>query len=190
MKDILWTFAREPDVTALGPGARYGLWVSGCAKRCPGCISPESHNMYNGKPIHISALIWEILDSDADEITISGGEPFLQAEVLAELLKKIRSRKTIGVIVYSGYTIEELLHRSEAGVHALLAQTDMLIDGEYRREENDGGALRGSANQRAVLLTERYRDILQLFGAEGRQIQQIDHAGHTNFIGIPAVEWK
>lgn len=190
MKQTLWVFAREPEVTVLGPGVRYGLWVSGCSKHCPGCISSESRDMYAGTAMHIAALCREILDSGTDGITISGGEPFLQSEALAELLRKLKKRKDFGVIVYSGYTIEQLHSGQVPHAEKLLKYVDLLIDGEYQREENDGGALRGSSNQRAVPLTERYLDFLPQFGATGRRTQKITHASMTRYIGIPDEEWK
>ena len=44
---------------------------------------------------------------------------------------------------------------ASTGVHELLAQTDVLIDGPYVRSLNDGKGLRGSNNQRIMNLTSR-----------------------------------
>ncbi len=40
-------------VTSLGPGRRVVLWVAGCRKRCPGCISPEMQDPANGRLFNI-----------------------------------------------------------------------------------------------------------------------------------------
>ena len=104
----LYLHMRENGVTALGPGTRFGVWVAGCNRNCPGCIAQSTHDMKSGDPIDTGALAWEIITSNADGITVSGGEPFLQAEALAEMLRIVRGKRDMGVIVYTGYTLEEL----------------------------------------------------------------------------------
>jgi anaerobic ribonucleoside-triphosphate reductase activating protein len=139
--------------------------------------------MKSGDPIDTGALAWEIITSNADGITVSGGEPFLQAEALAEMLRIVRGKRDMGVIVYTGYTLEELA----AVPHAdeLLAQTDLLVDGPYVQELDDGKSLRGSSNQRVHLLTPRYAEHLHLYGAEGREAQVFYHGAKTHRVGIP-----
>ncbi len=83
-------------------------------------------------------------------ITFSGGEPFCQAQALYELaveLKKMGKH----LMVYSGYTWEELICLEDPYVKALLSQCDLLVDGRY--EENHRDILlrfRGSSNQRIL----------------------------------------
>lgn len=179
----LYLHMREPRVTTLGPGCRYGIWVAGCHRNCPGCIAPDSHDMTKGDPIDTGALAWKIILSDAEGITISGGEPFLQAEALSELVRTIRSKRDMGVIVYTGFLLEELQTLPHA--HSLLAQTDLLIDGPYIRELDDGKSLRGSCNQRVIPLTDRYRNQLHLYGSGLRNTEIFNHGGSTHYVGIP-----
>ena len=179
----LYLHMRENGVTALGPGTRFGVWVAGCNRNCPGCIAQSTHDMKSGDPIDTGALAWEIITSNADGITVSGGEPFLQAEALAEMLRIVRGKRDMGVIVYTGYTLEELAvvpHADE-----LLAQTDLLVDGPYVQELDDGKSLRGSSNQRVHLLTPRYAEHLHRYGAEGREAQVFYHGAKTHRVGIP-----
>lgn len=179
----LYLHMREPQVTTLGPGIRYGIWVSGCHRNCPGCIAPDSHDMTKGECIDTGALAWKIIPSDAEGITISGGEPFLQAEALAELLRIVRGKRDMGVIVYTGFLLEELEHIPHA--KELLSQTDLLIDGPYIQELDDGKSLRGSSNQRVIPLTDRYRDQLHLYGSDSRNTEIFHHGGSTHYVGIP-----
>ena len=67
----------------------------------------------------------------------------------------------------------------------LLAQTDLLVDGPYVQELDDGKSLRGSSNQRVHLLTPRYAEHLHLYGAEGREAQVFYHGAKTHRVGIP-----
>lgn len=180
---IIYYHMKEPEVTVLGPGTRYVLWVQGCNKNCPGCIAPESHSMTDGKQITIDALVWEIALSDADGLTVSGGEPFLQAEVLAELIKSVRRIRPIDVIVFTGYYYEELLQKPEA--QKLLSQIDLLIDGPYIRELDDGIGLRGSSNQRIIPLTDRFKNDMEKFHTLARKQELFQHGSEIHAVGIP-----
>ena len=77
----------------------------------------------------LAVLLMEISE-DYDGITFSGGEPFDQydALVLASILK--RSCKLM--LVYSGYTLEELC-RAHPDLYFQEA-FDYLIDGQYEQQ--------------------------------------------------------
>ena len=182
MKDIR-IHAKETGVTTLGPGKRFCLWVQGCRQRCPGCVAPLSRDENGGRLIPVNALAVEIALSGMDGLTISGGEPFLQAAALAEMLDLIREKRDMGVIVYTGYILERLKEEPES--RALLERIDLLIDGPYIQELDDGGSLRGSSNQRVICLTDRYKYDLALYGQDGRETQTFHHAVYDNIVGIP-----
>lgn len=179
-------YQREPEVYTLGPGKRYCLWVQGCPRRCPGCVSIHSQDPQGGYWMEPGAIAMEIRLSRPDGITISGGEPFLQAKALAQMLGILREqmRCDLGVIVYTGYTLEELETVPDAGL--LLPYIDLLIDGPYVRELDDGLSLRGSANQRVIPLTDRYRkpEVLNLFGQKTRTVQIIPHGFGISRVGV------
>ena len=119
-------------VRVLGPGVRYVLWVQGCPRGCPGCISPEAQDPAGGEIRSVAALAEAILAvPDIEGVTISGGEPFLQAEALCSLIDRIRARRDLGVIIYTGYVLEELQSGAVPHAEALLARTDLLVDGPY-----------------------------------------------------------
>lgn len=182
----IYVYMKEPAVTVLGPGVRYVLWVQGCHRRCPGCIASNAYNMEEGSRISTGALAMEIALSKAEGLTISGGEPFLQAHALAEMIEKIRNIRDMGVIIYTGYTYEELQEMPAAG--RLLGMTDLLIDGEYIAKLDDGRSLRGSSNQRVIPLTDRYQNHLSEYGVEGREGETFAHGWETHKVGIPNKE--
>ena len=182
MKDVIYLHMKEPRVTVLGPGVRFAVWVQGCHRRCPGCTAPEAWDMEAGERISPEALAMEIALSDAEGITISGGEPFLQAEPLARMIEAVRRKRDMGVIVYTGFTLEELRGRPDA--EALLGQTDLLIDGPYIREKDDGLSLRGSSNQRVIPITRRYLDQLDRYGQPGRLTEVFWHGTEIHYAGV------
>lgn len=179
----LRVYLRESHIETLGPGVRFGLWVQGCQRACPGCISPTSRPLDGGQLIDTGALAWEVILSGAQGITISGGEPFLQAAALAEFVGKVREGRDLGTIVYTGYTIEELWGMASA--ESLLACTDLLIDGPYVQALDDGVGLRGSANQRLIALTERYAQDVATLEACPREREPHLHADGMSVVGIP-----
>lgn len=147
-------------VTSLGPGRRAVLWVAGCRKRCAGCVSPEMRDPANGRFVFVDVLARRLLRLEADlaGVTISGGEPFDQAENLAELLRVVREqRPSWNVIVYTGHVLATV--RRKPAARPLLEQVDVLIAGPYRRDVPQTHALAGSGNQRLHLLTQRGREM-------------------------------
>ena len=77
-------------VTTLGYGQRLGIWVMGCERNCPGCISPEMQPA-DGPLQPLDAILARIPeDLPCNGLTISGGEPFDQAEAVAEFAQWYR----------------------------------------------------------------------------------------------------
>ena len=122
-------------------------------------------------------------------MTISGGEPFAQANELVELLNIIKEKKDLGVIIYSGYTLQQLKNKNDSDINKLLEFTDILIDGQYVDNLNDGISLRGSSNQKIHLLTNRYLDVFDNY--YNKAIREIEiHMNNENMmiVGIPIQE--
>ena len=182
-------------VENLGPGRRLILWVRGCPLACPGCMTPE---LWEVAPTVMHRDADELADALApllvglDGLSISGGEPTLQAQPLTHLIRNLRARPELAgleVLSYSGFTIEELGERG-ADVDEYLQQLDILIDGRFLQSEANDLAWRGSDNQRVHLLSERaqdqYGEWIEAPMPEPRPlgVQAID-GGHYRLIGIP-----
>ena len=148
---ILHVHAVEPRSRANGPGARFVVWLQGCTLGCPGCFNPATHAQ-GGRSVTVEALLAQIPD-DVEGISLSGGEPLQQAAGAAALLGAARARG-LSTLVFSGYTLAEI--EQLPGGPAVLAATDVLIDGRYVASERLARGLRGSANQRIHVLTPRY----------------------------------
>lgn len=135
-----------------GPGLRYTVFTQGCPHHCPGCHNPQTHDFNGGKLKDIS----EIADSIAENpllsgVTISGGEPFVQPKEVLELIKEIKKRANLGIMIYSGYTFEELAEMDNPCVMEILKLADILTDGRFIEKEKDYElAYRGSRNQRVI----------------------------------------
>lgn len=169
----------------LGPGLRAVVWVQGCKKRCQDCLAPEWQSQKPQRLMRIEELMHVMLANPAvSGITLSGGEPMLQAMGLTELLYSIREIRDVNVICYSGYTLEELRTAPPAeGINTLLSQLDVLIDGEYVSQLNHNLGLTGSSNQQVHHLTRR------LYGADfvfnPRQVEVQIRDGEMLVVGVP-----
>ncbi|MFW6333421.1 MAG: 4Fe-4S single cluster domain-containing protein [Thermodesulfobacteriota bacterium] len=187
---VIRLYAVLPQTRALGPFLRFALWVQGCRRNCPGCMTPNARPLEGGCLVEIDRLAADILRTpDIEGVTISGGEPFLQSTALSRLIRRIRARRDLGVILYTGYTVEELREEGAAGlpgIGGLLGQIDLLIDGPYLEPLNDGLSLRGSANQRIHCLTDRYTEPAnRLYGRPGRDVELHYLSDGPFLAGIP-----
>ncbi len=107
-----------------------------------------------GKLGHPRVLAERASECNVEGVTILGGEPFEQAASCAELAIEARELG-LTVMVFSGFTIEELASRSDS--RALLDACDLLVDGRFEREKIDTSRRWiGSSNQRMHFLTSRY----------------------------------
>lgn len=134
-------------VTSLGPGNRLAIWLTGCKKNCPGCMSPELRIQLDDDKVPIS-LIKDIIGNvkaPIDGVTISGGEPLDQLSELDELIDYIFSSITRDILLYSGYSYPEIMEKCKD--YELLSKVATLIAGDYQVALNNGRGLRGSSNQ-------------------------------------------
>ena len=152
-KDSIYLYRIYHHSTVDGPGRRSVIQVAGCSIRCAGCYVPETHERTNGKLTLIEKIVEEIDEksSEHDGVSILGGEPFDQPESLQILVERLKE-KNHHLVIYSGYTVENLLERESETVNRILAKTDLLIDGAFVRElAKYAGEYRGSSNQRLIL---------------------------------------
>ena len=143
----------EKESVCDGPGIRFTVFAQGCFHRCKGCHNPQTHDPTGGYDITVGELL-EMIDANPllDGITLSGGEPFLQAGVLAGFAAECRNRG-LSVMTYTGYLYEDILKSENTDWHELLRQIDILVDGPFIRERaTPERPFCGSSNQRVLEL--------------------------------------
>jgi len=134
-----------------GPGLRFTLFTQGCPHLCEGCHNPDTHDFHGGREIEADEIIDLILSNPlTDGITLSGGEPFSQAEDCAKIAAAAK-QAGLNVWAYSGWTIEELMADIVPHALNLLTLCDVLVDGRFMlSQRNLALKWRGSENQRVL----------------------------------------
>jgi len=178
---------RQGDCRVLGPGKRAVVWFHGCSRNCPGCIAFEMNRSRSYSVESPESLCeWVLSCEDIEGLTLSGGEPMEQdEEALMHFLSLLRtSGRNLGVICFTGYRLAELRSSPRA---AILPFLDVLVDGPYVDELNDGMGLRGSSNQGIHFLTSRYCGQEDCFrSASARNVELALHSEDKLVInGIP-----
>lgn len=171
----------------LGPFVRCAIWLQGCNRNCAGCISTQTRELAGGITVSIDKVFNKILSlDDIEGITVSGGEPFLQIESLHQLLKMVRDKTQLGIIIYTGYYLDELKAFNDTRVDEIISDlADIIIDGPYIEELNDEKGLRGSSNQTVHFLTDRYQTFESVYKEGHRKAEVLVNEKELFFIGVP-----
>lgn len=117
-----------------GPGVRFTVFMQGCNLRCGCCHNPETWDTIGGNE-YTSADVFNMVCryreyfGENGGITLSGGEPLLQADFAKELFKLCRENGINTCIDTSGSIIND-------SVLELLDLTDIcLLDIKYTNDE-------------------------------------------------------
>lgn len=144
-----------------GPGIRYVVFTQGCPHHCKGCHNPETHDFNQGNLVDVNTLIEKMKKYPyMSGLTISGGEPFVQPLAVLELIRAYQvlyPRKN--VLLFTGYTYEELCDLHQTEIDEILSLADYLIDGRFVLSKRDISLVyRGSTNQRIIDLQATKRN--------------------------------
>jgi len=113
--------------TVDGPGIRFVLFLQGCALRCHYCHNPDSWDPGAGTPRTVEEVLAEIepyvdyYKRSGGGITVTGGEPTLQAPFVAALFRACKDRWGLHTALDSSGFCEP------SHVEELLAVTDLVL---------------------------------------------------------------
>ena len=117
-----------------GPGVRFVIFMQGCNLRCGCCHNPDTWSFEGGKIYTAEELLKRIMNyrtyfGKDGGVTVSGGEPLLQAEFIKELFILCHDKGINTCLDTSGSILND-------GVKELLAHTDrVLLDIKYSTDE-------------------------------------------------------
>ena len=111
--------------TVDGPGIRYLLFLAGCNLGCSFCHNPDTW-VRTGKTISVEEIVEEIkkyrvfYDKSGGGITVSGGEPLLQADFVRELFTKCKEVGVHTALDTGGFV-------AQAELDKVLPHTDLVM---------------------------------------------------------------
>ena len=145
-----------PRSAANGPGDRFVLWLQGCPLQCPGCWNTDMWSFEERKLLSVrDALTMVLATTGIEGVTLSGGEPLVQAEALLPLLRGVREAG-LSVMAFTGYELDELVEPAQRSV---LDLADIVVSERFDEAlACDDLPWRGSRNQQVRFLTERYSE--------------------------------
>lgn len=117
-----------------GPGVRFVVFLQGCPLRCHCCHNPDTWDVTGGQEQEAAALVKKALRyreyfGRDGGVTLSGGEPLLQAEFCEEFFRLCHQEGLSTCLDTSGILLTD-------PVKALLSHTDrVLLDIKYTGEE-------------------------------------------------------
>ena len=140
-----------PESIVDGPGYRLAVFAQGCPHGCPECHNSQTHDPQGGALRDTSEVIAMLgVNPLVRGVTLTGGEPMMQPEPMAEIARAARQRG-MSVWCYTGFTLEALQAEGRADRMRLLEQVDVLVDGPYLARERSLELLYcGSRNQRLI----------------------------------------
>lgn len=92
----------------MGHGIRFVVFMQGCILKCKYCQNRDTWNRQGGREYTIDEIIKKIkreksfIDASQGGVTISGGEPLLQANFILELFKELKKQNISTAIDTSG----------------------------------------------------------------------------------------
>ncbi len=116
--------------TVDGPGIRFVVFLQGCNLRCKCCHNPDTWDMnggteYTAEQIAEKALRYKEYFGSDGGITVSGGEPLLQADFVREIFRLCHQNGINTCLDTSGSVLN-------SSVKALIEETDrVLLDIKY-----------------------------------------------------------
>lgn len=112
--------------TVDGPGIRFVIFTQGCPLRCRYCHNPDTWLSKDGKETSVDYLVKEALkyksymNFSGGGVTVTGGEPLMQAEFVLELFSQLKKHKIHTAIDTSGYIFNDTVKK-------ILEITDLVL---------------------------------------------------------------
>ncbi len=120
--------SRESFGTVDGPGLRYVVFTQGCPMRCRYCHNPDTWEVSGGSETSVEEILADYRKNQEfyakGGLTVTGGEPLLQPEFVAELFAKAHAQGIHTCLDTSGITFNPAKPEK---VDRVLAHTDLVM---------------------------------------------------------------
>lgn len=120
-----------------GPGIRGVVFLQGCPLRCAYCHNPDTWLFEGGQEITADQLLGKLLRYRSyyknGGVTVSGGEPLMQSEFVAELFSLLRKEGLHTALDTSGMASAEAATQVLPHTNLVLCDLKFTTDALYRR---------------------------------------------------------
>lgn len=121
-----------------GPGIRYVVFMQGCPLRCVYCHNPDTWDPrgggeYPAEDVVRRALRCRAYFGDKGGVTVTGGEPVLQPDFVAELFERLHGEGVHTALDTSGAVHPERAEKVLRHTDLALVDVKFLDAGSYRR---------------------------------------------------------
>ena len=121
-----------------GPGVRFVLFLQGCPLRCGYCHNPETRDASGGKTATVKDIMEKVLRcrnyfGKNGGITVSGGEPLMQAKFVTELFKECKRQGINTCLDTSGCIMNDDVTELLKVTDLCMLDIKMTNDEDYRK---------------------------------------------------------
>lgn len=146
--------------TVDGPGTRFVVFLQGCLFRCKYCHNRDTWDLDGGDLYTVTDMVEKILpfarfmDASGGGVTVTGGEPVLQAPYVALLFEKLQQHGIHTCLDTNGYVG---VYSEE--VHQMIEHTDLVMLDIKHIDDHKHHLLVGVSNQRTLRFARHLADI-------------------------------
>jgi pyruvate formate lyase activating enzyme len=125
--------------TVDGPGVRMVVWTTGCPLRCAYCHNPDTWKLRGGTPTAADEVLAQLrgyarfLRTARGGLTISGGEPLVQAPFVTHLFRQARQLGVHTALDTSGFLGDRLADADLESIDLVLLDIKSFLPEVHRR---------------------------------------------------------
>ena len=126
-----------------GPGVRFVIFLQGCPYRCPYCHNPDTRPFSGGTEYSVEELVakaerFRPYFGEKGGVTVSGGEPLIQAEFVAELFEALHKKGITTALDTAGIKVTDAVCRVLQNTDTVLCDIKFPTDALYREHIGTG----------------------------------------------------
>ncbi|MEO2207075.1 pyruvate formate-lyase-activating protein [Paenibacillus pabuli] len=144
--------------TVDGPGIRFVLFMQGCHLKCQYCHNPDTWALDGGRDMSVEEVLAEIepyltyYRSSGGGLTVSGGEPTLQAHFVGQVFKEVKQRWGLHT------TLDSNGYNEPDRILDLLDHTDLVMLDLKHIDDEKHIKLTGKSNERTLRMARWLSD--------------------------------
>jgi pyruvate formate lyase activating enzyme len=121
-----------------GPGIRFVVFLQGCPYSCPYCHNPDTRPFSGGTEYTVDEIVakaerYKTYFGKKGGVTVSGGEPLMQAEFVAELFEALHKKGITTALDTAGVKVTDTVRRVLESTDTVLCDIKFPTDEQYKQ---------------------------------------------------------